>query len=135
LNSDEILETLSELFWQSAGLNKEWNTSKTTDEKIVELFKQLGLPNNLKGYEYCVTAIKVYKQKGNVPFTKEIYPEVAKIHGTTPSKVDRTIRNAITVMADRCPLEVLTKVFGNTISPHRGIPTNTEYISVLDTKV
>lgn len=132
LNSDEILVVLSGLFQKTERLNQD---EKTVDEKVRELLKQLGLPNNLGGYDYCVTAIKLCKEKGNRSFSKTIYPEVARIHQTTTSRVSSQIRNAIVVMADRCPQEVFSKVFGNTVSPQRGIPSSKEFITVLAASV
>lgn len=62
--------------------------------------------------------------------TKRLYPEVAKVHGTTWLKVERAIRHAIEVAWTRGSPEVKTKYFGYTIDAERGKPTNSEFLSM-----
>lgn len=53
---------------------------------------------NVKGYKYIVEAVKMIQDSGDfLQITKKIYPEIAKKHNTTKSKVERTIRHAILV--------------------------------------
>jgi two-component system response regulator (stage 0 sporulation protein A) len=50
------------------------------------------------GFDYIISAIEIGlkdKMKITKAITKEIYPDVAKLHGTTPSRVERAIRHCI----------------------------------------
>lgn len=98
---------------------------------IVEDFlTDFGVPSNILGYKYLTTAVCIVV--GNPDFgrsvCKELYPEIAKLHFSTASRVERAIRHAIEVSVDRGNEEVIYRIFDNTVSGHKGKPTNTEFI-------
>ncbi|WHX98433.1 sporulation initiation factor Spo0A C-terminal domain-containing protein [Neobacillus sp. DY30] len=64
-------------------------------------------------------------------FSKVIYPAIASKYHTTPSRVERAIRHAIEVGWNRGGIEQLDFLFGNTVSPLRGRPTNGEFIAFI----
>ena len=99
--------------------------------KIVKVLKDLGIPANLLGYEYLKTAIAVVHSDKNIlrGITKELYPKVAKIHSTTPSRVERAIRHAICYSMKMANKETIEKYFGNCAS--KKAPTNGCFISVV----
>ncbi len=104
---------------------------------ITEMIHQLGVPAHIKGYHYLRSAIlltvKDDRYVGAV--TKQLYPSVAKLHGTTSSRVERAIRHAIEVAWDRGDVEVLQSYFGYTIHNFRGKPTNSEFIALIADKM
>ena len=63
--------------------------------------------------------------------TKELYPQIAKVYNTVPHRVERAIRHAIEVSMSRIDYDFYQEVFGSSISPDKGKPTNWEYISAL----
>ena len=63
--------------------------------------------------------------------TGKLYPAVAQKFNTTPSRVERAIRHAIECAWARCDLGVISEYFGNTVSPTRCKPTNSEFIARL----
>ncbi len=63
--------------------------------------------------------------------TKDLYPMVAKKYQTTSSRVERAIRHAIEVAWDRGNIELLNKLFGYSIDPRRGKPTNAEFVALI----
>ena len=67
--------------------------------------------------------------------TKQLYPSVAKKHGTTPSRVERAIRHAIEVAWDRGDVDILNSYFGYTIHASKGKPTNSEFIALIADKL
>lgn len=69
------------------------------DEKIACLCVGVGIPPHISGYHYIREAIKIaiLQPKCMNKITKELYPSVAKKFKTTPSKVERAIRHALTV--------------------------------------
>lgn len=131
LNSDEILKELSQLFQRLANTDKKYGTDETNETRIRGLLKKLGMPNNLKGYEYWVVAIQIYKENGKVSLKKEIYPQVAKICGDTPLRIERAMRNAVEVMFKRGSTEVIMEVFGNNVYLELGHATNKEFIATM----
>lgn len=96
---------------------------------------QLGTPAHIKGHRYIITGLRLVLNKPDIidAITKELYPQIAKVHSTTASRVERAIRHAIEVTWDRGDLETLTKYFGNTISITKGKPTNSEFLAMVST--
>ena len=100
---------------------------------ISELMRQIGVPAHIRGYRYIRKSIQLSLENGELlnAITKELYPTVAKVYKTTPSRVERAIRHAIEVAWTRGDIETLTAMFGYTIKTSKGKPTNGEFISML----
>ena len=63
--------------------------------------------------------------------TKELYPMIAKMNDTTPSRVERAIRHAIEVAWNRGRIETIDALFGYTVKNDKGKPTNSEFIAII----
>lgn len=101
--------------------------------QVAHIFKDLGISPRYKGYQYLNRAISlIYKDKKRMnAITRDIYPSIAKEFGTTWQAVEHAIRHAIVKNLNRCNLDTIQKYFGNTISPHTGKPTNSEFIAMV----
>ena len=120
-----ILKTLRDL------TNGKQEVHTNYNKKVSEVLLELGIPDSILGHKYLAYIIpKVIKNPENydVSVTKALYPDVAKHFHSTPSRVERAIRHAIEVHSDRCDYKTIFKYFGNTISPNKGKPTNSEFI-------
>lgn len=111
------------------------NTAKAAanlDATIQDLLVELGVPSNLLGYGYLACAIRIVTDMPAVikEITKVLYPAVGKQCGTTDTRVKRGIRHAIEVCWDRIDFDLAAKLFGNTVNPIKGRPTNGEFISL-----
>ena len=60
-----------------------------------------------------------------------LYATIAEAYDTTPSCVERSIRNAVEATLDRGDVDFLYSVFRNTISKNKGKPTNREFIMMV----
>lgn len=98
---------------------------------VAKILREIGVPDHLKGHRYIKTAIaKVIEDPDCIDaITKVLYPHVAEVHNTTPSRVERAIRHAIEVAWNYYDLESLYVYFGNTIDPSRGKPTNSLFLA------
>lgn len=67
--------------------------------------------------------------------TKLLYPTVARMYDTTPSRVERAIRHAIEIAWDRGDVDTLNGYFGYTIHTSRGKPTNSEFVALIADKL
>ncbi len=103
------------------------------ERSVTSVMHGLGIPAHIKGYQFLRTAItRTINDPDMINYvTKSLYPTVARIHGTTPSRVERAIRHAIEVAWDRGDVDTLTSYFGYTISRQRGKPTNSEFIAMI----
>lgn len=63
--------------------------------------------------------------------TKELYPAVAEVYSTTPSRVERAIRHAIEVGFSRGDLDLIENYFGNITDSSKGKATNGEFIATV----
>ena len=63
--------------------------------------------------------------------TKEMYPKIADIHDTTVIRVERNIRSSIESAWNRGDLTLRNRIFGNSINPEKGEPTNRQFICSL----
>lgn len=101
------------------------------EDVISEILVELGMPSHIKGYRYSVYAIKLAVEVPDIinAITCGLYPTVAEHYGTTASRAERAIRHGIECAWDRCDFDVIEKYFGNTVSPTKGKPTNSEFIA------
>lgn len=95
---------------------------------VFDLLNKIGIPCHLKGRSYIETSLKIVSEKGVIMVTKEIYPDVAKVHKTTPQRVERAIRNAIEYAFNNTSTEVLFEIFGNSINLKSRKTTNSAFI-------
>lgn len=102
-------------------------------KEITKLLHTLGMPAHVLGYEYTREAILITLGNKDIlrAITGELYPAVAKVFNTTPSRVERVIRHAVELAWDRGDLDTLQRFFGFTTSPKKGKTTNKEFLSAL----
>lgn len=104
---------------------------------ITNLIHEVGVPAHIKGYQYLRDAITLVVN--NMDFlsavTKELYPAIASMNNTTPSRVERAIRHAIEIAWNRGKLETLDSLFGYTVKTDKGKPTNSEFIAIIADKL
>lgn len=108
-------------------------TTETVDAAIRRVLVELGVPSHIKGYSRLICAIRIVAEDPSVSdaITKRLYPMVAEQFDDTPSRVERAIRHAVELSLDRCDLDTIERYFGNTISPRKGKPSNSEFITRL----
>lgn len=106
-------------------------TARDIDDEICHVLLEIGIPDSLIGHRYLSTALSLAVGDPTIvdDITGRLYPTVAKVHNTTGSRAERAIRHSVEVAFDRGDLDVLAKFFGNTISPNKGKPTNSEFVA------
>jgi len=109
----------------------EKQNTRHLEQKISDLLHELGIPANIRGYQYLREAIVLVAGEIQLlnSITKILYPKIAKIHESTPSRVERAIRHAIEVAWGRGNVEAINRLFGYTVDYRRGKPTNSEFIA------
>ena len=134
IDVDLLVERIGQLADCSGGIA---SSESNLDVIISDIMHQIGVPAHIKGYQYLrhaiILTVNDYTLMNSV--TKELYPTVAKMFKTTPSRVERAIRHAIEVAWDRGDVDVLSSYFGYTIQNSRGKPTNSEFIAMISDKL
>lgn len=83
--------------------------------KVEDVLFAIGIPANVKGFKYIVDAMEIIERDGcTISITGVLYPEVADMNRTTPSRVERDIRHAFeTANSERGDYEVFEKYIGH----------------------
>lgn len=107
------------------------------DRRITDMLHTLAVAPHLKGYRYLKQAIlNVICERGILDsITHRIYPAIAERFDTTPMRVERAIRCTIENAWDRCRVETIEQVFGNSFDEDKGKPSNSEFIARIADKV
>ncbi|WP_416390124.1 sporulation transcription factor Spo0A [Tepidibacter hydrothermalis] len=107
------------------------------EAEITNIIHEIGVPAHIKGYLYLREAIAMVIDNVELlsAVTKELYPNIAKIFNTTPSRVERAIRHAIEVAWSRGKVDTINQLFGYTVHNTKGKPTNSEFIAMVADKL
>lgn len=103
------------------------------ERQISRFMLELGIPAHLRGYQFLRSAVLMCVQDmelvGSV--TKLLYPDLARMYGTTAQKIERAIRNAIEVSWERGNSDIFEELFGYRNTSEYSRPTNSEYIATV----
>lgn len=107
----------------------EWLQDELMDLVEAELLR-LHIPPTMDGFAYhaCAIAQTVQNPKRTEFITKELYPEIAKQHATTPSSVERSMRTAVLACWKRGGRGVLDEMARTHLDQR---PTNSEFIKLV----
>ena len=102
-----------------------------TEDMIRQVLLEVGAPDHLAGHPYVVQGVFLvlenWEYMNNV--MSGLYPRLAELFDSTPSRIERSIRHVIEVAWSRGDLDVLERYFGNTVSASKGKPTNSEFMA------
>lgn len=100
------------------------------ENQVINLLRKMGVPVKMVGYKYLKDAIEIAltDEESLMSVTKNIYPEIADRHDTSPGNVERNIRYVIeatwTRQEDPVSKDIIERVFHDASKK----PTNSEYI-------
>ncbi len=100
-------------------------------KKITSLFDEICIDKKRKGYQYLLECTLLYIQASGKCLYKNIFASVASNHSTTSAAVERSIRTAIEHTWRYGNITQIDKLFGNSIDPEKGKPSNAEFISMI----
>lgn len=107
----------------------------TSYHKATWILRDLGMPAHLLGYHYVRQAIGLVLENpdsyGHGMVTRKLYPDIADMNNTSPSRIERGIRHAIEALFDRSQPETIERYFGSTVGSSKGKTTNAEFIMLL----
>lgn len=117
--------------------NQERGCPEDLEIDITNIIHEIGVPAHIKGYQYLRDAITMVVEDMDLlgAVTKELYPAIAQVNNTTPSRVERAIRHAIEVAWNRGRVETINNLFGYTVQNDKGKPTNSEFIAIIADKL
>ena len=106
--------------------------TREVQEEIVHSLREINFPAHVKGYPYVKTALEIVlnNPESIEAITKELYPVIASIHHTTPSRVERALRHGIELVYDRNTPEDLNELLGPS-HWNKGKLANSEFLAVM----
>ena len=111
----------------------DWQELLSAKRQAGELLTQMGMHASLKGYAYlCSAAALACAGEARLyAIGRDIYVPIAAHHNTTAQNVERLIRHAIESTMNAARAKGVYSLFGNTIDPAKGKPTNAQAIAML----
>lgn len=102
-------------------------------ETVQDVLTGLGVLGTMAGAQYLHDAITFALEDHEMieRITKLMYPQIAKIHDTTPSRIERAIRVAIERSWPLASPEYKKCIFGEIAANDNARPTNTQYIQCI----
>lgn len=104
---------------------------------IDSVFLELGIPQNVKGYDYLMAAVLLATDEPELiqAMTKELYPRVADLFNTTESRAERAMRHALELAWSNSDPRTLFKMFGYTVGSAKDKLTNGNFIAIMANKL
>jgi two-component system response regulator (stage 0 sporulation protein A) len=99
--------------------------------KLRRLLYDWGVPPHVKGFRYIASAVEIDLEDPEAldRITKVLYPKIAKMYNTTPTRVERAIRHAKELGLYNMSFDQIQKYFGKVIRD--GSVPNSLYLTVL----
>ena len=120
--------------------NEEITAEINSNVPLFDKLVRLGVTPALVGFRYVITAVNLIKRNYMYymsGITKNLYPDIAIVWGSTPQRVERAIRHLVEVLYTQGSGESmgeLDALFGNCYDRCTGKPTNSEFLAVLASK-
>lgn len=104
---------------------------------VDNVFLELGIPQNVKGYDYLMAAVLLATDEPELvqAMTRELYPRVANLFNTTASRVERAMRHALELAWDHGDPEILHDMVGYTVGTAKDKPTNGNFLAIMVNKL
>ena len=119
---------------------------------VAKLITKIGIPANMRGYRYIIDAVIFCVKDSELihHVTKGLYPDIAKKHDTTISRVEGGIRHAIHVAWKRNDKNIMDKMLNhdmkenknkigemliNSIKENKNKPSNSEFVALIVEKI
>lgn len=125
---DALVNELAEIDHQI-----DWDAAQPAYERACSLLEEMGMHASLKGFTYLAwaAALAYVSEARLFAVGKRLYEPIAERFHTTPQSVERLIRHAVESTMDAAKVRGVYGLFGNTIDPARGKPTNAQITGML----
>ncbi|HOV69458.1 MAG TPA: sporulation initiation factor Spo0A C-terminal domain-containing protein [Clostridia bacterium] len=125
---DSILRILSVI------LNEFKPDTTKINASISKELNNIGISPHLSGYKYLRDGILFYVNAKGEMRIGDIYERLASKYGKNVHCIERSMRNAIENAWINGNVDYINSVFGYTIKPDSGKPSNREFIAMLSDK-
>ena len=102
-----------------------------TETAISSFLQQVGVPVSLSGFSYLAIALRLFLSRNNpidLQTVGDIYMILSMATGISAYMAEHAIRRAIDAAWMRADTSELEKLFGYTVRPDRGAPSNAAFL-------
>ena len=100
-------------------------------QRLKSLFEEMGLLNDRKGTLYLIDAVRMYPSGKVGTSMQSILRAVGNKYSVSTASVERAMRTAIEYLFRYGNRDKIYSLFGNTIDPDKGKPSNGEFIALM----
>lgn len=100
-------------------------------QRLKALFEEMGLLNDRKGTVYLIDAVRMYPVGKAGVSMQNILRTVGNKYSVSTASVERAMRTAIEYLFRYGNRDKIYSLFGNTIDPDKGKPSNGEFIALM----
>lgn len=113
------------------------NNNKKLQAKIDKMLIELKITPALSGFHYIKECVMMTLMKGGKVggLFREMYQQIASEYSTSPSSVERAIRNALDNIWKNARAKTINKVIGLNLYTHYDKPSITQFITLLAEKI
>ncbi len=100
-------------------------------QEATNILKKMGMPPHVNGYQFLreavILVVEDFRRINTI--MSDVYGPVAQKFTSTIPRVERAMRHAIEVTWNRCRVDVIEEIFGNTVDLKKDKPSNSEFIA------
>ena len=124
------MESTNTLYTATENTNEPFVASK---KDMSKLLTDIGYPQHVYGYNYILYALELVSRDPQIMhhITKEIYPDIARHFGTTPERVEHSIRSSTRSAWAHGNEVLINQIFGYSVSTQKRVPTNAHLLAGL----
>lgn len=133
----EVLKLrLAQMFARNPAYAQE-ERMRNWEQKAIAGLHEMAVPPHIRGYRYLQMAIAMVLENGGMVdnITIALYEPIARQFGTTPSRVERSMRHAVEKAWDRSTAQRIERIFGYTVDMEKSKPSNREFIAMLADRI
>lgn len=127
-----MAELLSHIREYPTGISSAYDAA-LYDAQITQAIISFGVMPHLQGYRYLRESIRRSLADSGAlhGVTKILYPDLAKLFGTSPKCIERSMRNAIKTAWEKGDPIKRERYYGDALRRLRTKPTNTQFIALV----
>lgn len=127
----DLIRSLEEI--PSSEITDQQTEEKVINEEITISLMEMGITQNLMGFEYIRDAINmIYNDSWYIhAITTKLYVDIAEKYGKNPHNIERGIRHAIETAFNTMDCNIQEKYFKNIVLKASGKPTNSQFLAIM----
>lgn len=126
-----VVDTLEHIVELLIAEMEGYSYEKSVMSTVNDILTEIGMDVSRNGFNYAVRAVTEYIICNGRQKFKDIFSSVAQKNNTTTAAVERALRTAVEKTWQCGDIDKLYALFGNSIRPDKGKPSNAEFVAMI----